>query len=1274
MYDMLACQYMTLGPVASYNDIYNKQQAGYIGMLKDKTLTYISLFSCAGVGCFGFKKAGFACIATNELIERRLKVQRYNQKCRFDSGYICEDITADSAKDKIFTEIERWKALGNDRVDVLIATPPCQGMSVANHKKTDDEIVRNSLVVESIQLIQKIAPRFFIFENVPAFMKTGCTAPDGTVKAIGDVIYEELGGKYIIADRILNFKNYGSNSSRTRTVVIGVSQEMAEYVSPIELYPAYKKECTLRTVIGDMPKLSWGEICETDFYHAFRVYPEEMRAWVHGLKEGESAFDNEDERRRPHKIVDGKIVPNIRKNGDKYTRQYWDRTAPCIHTRNDQLASQNTVHPAEDRVFSIHELMRIMTIPDDFRWVEASLEELNGLAEQEKRALLKKEEIKIRQSIGEAVPTEIFFRMACRIKSFMEREHITNAAIGRTIEERGLADAERLISFITDNPLNLGEASLARIAELANTKRENNAAYYTNKFIINEIFKRLPEFEKDELHILEPSVGVGNFLPFVFKKYESVKKLCIDVVDIDEKNLKILELLLKKQGIPENVRLNYICGDTLLYPFREKYDLVIGNPPFSKLKAKDAARYLKNNRNQDTTNTFEFFLEKAMSIAGYVVMITPKALLNTPEFLATRALLALKKIDCIQDYGEKGFKGVLVETICLFIDTKGRPNHTRVESITLKKRMVQKQKYIMDKAFPYWIIYRDEFFDKVSRKLDFGRFSVFRDRQITNSNTMPEKDGDCLRVLKSRNISDNGRELIAISGYDSYIKTDAAKELHAYKYVGDESVYLTPNMTYKPRVMRNKGNVIVNGSVAVLIPKKPVELNEGQLAYFSSEEYRKFYQIARNYQTRSLNVDAASVFFYGVLREDAMKNQTIYDFLDEHDYDVRKTHNGRWIDQKCTMDVLCLVSDCIIEYTERKKCTAFTVKDIWYSDYTVDNVRDIFSKPDPAKKATHEYDKYFGQPIKLLDAAGIIRGERKGRGYKYHIVNQGLLEYLSFRERNCYTFLCLYIEKVLRDSGIYEAFEDFFRQQNKESFRKLKKAFTDFTIKNTPINGVTECGRIFTKVLNPLACKYKKKGTEKGYLSRDIITQDKIMYNQRNWRDVLSAKPKEVTRDEYEETLPKADADKMTVYCINRAKKNLRRFNDRYRDGKSELYDKRHMLDFATQMHHIFPASEFPAIADSAENLIALTPTQHYSYAHPNNQTQYIDKEYQYLCLRAKLESIRDNLLGEKKEPVFYDFSSFQRVLNTGLGTEEFSEVSDMDFDGLLERLGKYYQ
>ena len=115
--------------------------------------------------------------------------------------------------------------------------------------------------------------------------------------------------------------------------------------------------------------------------------------------------------------------------------------------------------------------------------------------------------------------------------------------------------------------------------------------------------------------------------------------------------------------------------------------------------------------------------------------------------------------------------------------------------------------------------------------------------------------------------------------------------------------------------------------------------------------------------------------------------------------------------------------------------------------------------------------------------------------HTYSIVNQELLEYISFRERNSYNFLCLYIEKVLKDSGIYRMFEYFFRLQDKNSFKELKDAYTSFTIQNTPINGATECGRIFTKVLNPLSCKYKKCGTERGHLSKDIITQDMIMYN-----------------------------------------------------------------------------------------------------------------------------------------------------------------------------------
>ena len=177
--------------------------------------TYISLFSGAGIGCYGFKQAGFECIATNEFIERRLNVQKYNRKCKYETGYICGDISADETKKKLYDEIKFWEKKEKiKKVDVVIATPPCQGMSVANHKKTDDEIIRNSLVVESIKIIKEIHPLFFVFENVPAFMSTICTDIDGSNKPISEAIAYNLGKEYSYISKVINFKNYGACSSR----------------------------------------------------------------------------------------------------------------------------------------------------------------------------------------------------------------------------------------------------------------------------------------------------------------------------------------------------------------------------------------------------------------------------------------------------------------------------------------------------------------------------------------------------------------------------------------------------------------------------------------------------------------------------------------------------------------------------------------------------------------------------------------------------------------------------------------------------------------------------------------------------------------------------------------------------------------------------------------------------------------------------------------------------------------------------------------------------
>lgn len=843
--------------------------------MSEKTNTYVSLFSSAGVGCYGFKLEGFECIATNELIERRLNVQKANNKCKYQTGYICGDITKDETKELLYAEIERWRRDEHiKRVDVVIATPPCQGMSVANHKKTDTEIVRNSLVVESIKIIKAIRPRFFIFENVPAFMKTVCSDIDGYDKPIADAIEYNLGKEYSYTYRIINFKNYGACSSRTRTLVIGVSKDYADEVSPIELYPDMLAERTLREVIGDMKPLhEFGEIDPDDIYHAFREYPVHMRDWIKDLKEGQSAFDNDDDNKKPHQIINGQVVINQRKNGDKYTRTFWDKVGPCVHTRNDQLASQNTIHPSDDRVFSIRELMKMMTVPDSFKWSEEDFSDLNALSIPEKKAYLKKEEIKIRQSLGEAVPTEIFRSIAKKIAAVLSSTLVNTSGINRIVDEYKFENADDIIRFIEENPENLSLSALSRVAELSNTRRTDDAAFYTNKALITEMIKNLPDTESSTIRILEPSAGVGNFIPLLIKKFEG-KSLIIDLVDIDENSTRIARALLNKYGIPSSCTINYIVDDFLTHSFNQKYDYLIGNPPFYKMKATDKMLrvYREKAVNKFTTNICSFFLDKAVTLATHVAIVFPKFILNTPEFAVTRQYLSEKAVECIIDFGEKGFPGVLIETIALFINNLARPKETLVISVTKNLTITQKQNYIFDSKLPYWTIYRNDLFDSVCKKLDFDRFTVFRDRQLTNKFL---SDHGEIRVLKSRNISDDGQSIIDIPGYDSYVERDAVAELSVFDYLDNTTVYLTPNMTYYPRVMRKPAGVLVNGSVAILIPKDDFVLTDEQCLYFSSKEYREFYQIARNFQTRSLNVDACSVFYYGVLRSAPKKNPIV---------------------------------------------------------------------------------------------------------------------------------------------------------------------------------------------------------------------------------------------------------------------------------------------------------------------------------------------------------------------------------------------------------------
>ena len=145
---------------------------------------------------------------------------------------------------------------------------------------------------------------------------------------------------------------------------------------------------------------------------------------------------------------------------------------------------------------------------------------------------------------------------------------------------------------------------------------------------------------------------------------------------------------------------------------------------------------------------------------------------------------------------------------------------------------------------------------------------MFRDRQITNNNSFLDKtDKYSVRVLKSRNILDSG-EIIKIEGYDSFIDKETLSKLTVKKYLDNDNVYLTPNMTYKPRLIKKEKGYVVNGSIAILIPKdENMTISSSQMNYIASDEFRTFYKIARNFQTRSLNVDKTSCYWFGINEE-----------------------------------------------------------------------------------------------------------------------------------------------------------------------------------------------------------------------------------------------------------------------------------------------------------------------------------------------------------------------------------------------------------------------
>lgn len=331
-----------------------------------------SLFCNVGIAETYLKKYDIDIVVANELLEDRAKFYKF---CYPDTDVVTGDITDDEIFNLV---VKKSKECG---VEFLLATPPCQGMSVAG--KMDEHDPRNSLIIKVVDFIKEVNPKNVIIENVPTMLKTSILINDEKIKIV-DYINSELGNDYKISFNILNAANYGTPQTRNRTIVL--MSKLGDWKLPEK-----QRQITVRDAIGWLPSLESGQKSDIKYHFAPR-HNERHILWMKHTPTGKSAFDN--------KIYFPQKEDGTRIKGfsTTYKRMSWDKPAPTITMCNGGISSQNNVHPgrllkdgtySDARVLSLKELMILTGLPDDWEIPEWASENL------------------VRKVIGEGVPPKL---------------------------------------------------------------------------------------------------------------------------------------------------------------------------------------------------------------------------------------------------------------------------------------------------------------------------------------------------------------------------------------------------------------------------------------------------------------------------------------------------------------------------------------------------------------------------------------------------------------------------------------------------------------------------------------------------------------------------------------------------------------------------------------------------------------------------------------------------------------------------------------------------
>lgn len=239
--------------------------------------------------------------------------------------------------------------------DIITAGFPCQPFSNAGNRKGVYDS-RGELYLECLRIIEDKKPRAILFENVKGLL----SSKHQSGKKLIDVIKEDLEKLgYQVTYKVVNASDYGVPQNRERMILVGFRNDVGKV---FEFPPVQKDKSrlTLRHVILNIPD----EVLNQTFW----PYSPQAQEMVEQIPMGGSwkniPYENLSSRfKRIRDDMKRYHAPNF------YRRFSLDEINGTI-TASAQPENCGITHPIENRRYTIREIARIQTFPDDFQFID----------------------------------------------------------------------------------------------------------------------------------------------------------------------------------------------------------------------------------------------------------------------------------------------------------------------------------------------------------------------------------------------------------------------------------------------------------------------------------------------------------------------------------------------------------------------------------------------------------------------------------------------------------------------------------------------------------------------------------------------------------------------------------------------------------------------------------------------------------------------------------------------------------------------------------------